>query len=550
MFAALSLTLLTACNQPTPQAPLVQVDKRYAKIVGDLAVADRDTTSNRTDKEARRLKVQYEQERVAFFNDPDVIAAIESARGHSDPAVAFKGEAYWRHAVYIRSWTEEEKARETELLARIESVRNNEASWTNADGSLELSITGRWDSVAADADDLSVDDREEFAGAWLEHRLRWMDEDLTALISLRNEVAKREGFANYWEMSLYHRGLEPAGVGAFLDEVQDIVGPLNRKVERQLVKTAKAGKLKNNFANHELLRRAAGVNLDEREAEIWFDTDRAKEVVSTMLHDLGFDPAGIQVYTGPSRYTRRGAYSFAIQPPQHLAVVVSVDHRKNIWPYRALAHEMGRALWWRHISPEDATSPVLWEPPAAYLEGFGQFFERLISQPEFAKRYIPELPAEMSQQMSAAKSQDIVDTLTWYLGSTHIERAMYEKPGDWRALTRQAAKLEKEIRGWEWDAPMDSDGRAWSSFLESGIMLNYPGYVQNFLYEHAVASALNEAVVKAVGSPVVGNDKVATWLITELVQKVGPTLSFEQRLAELSGSQPRTAALKAYLGAE
>ncbi len=550
MFAALSLTLLTACNQPTPQAPLVQVDKRYAKIVGDLAVADRDTTSNRTDKEARRLKVQYEQERVAFFNDPDVIAAIESARGHSDPAVAFKGEAYWRHAVYIRSWTEEEKARETELLARIESVRNNEASWTNADGSLELSITGRWDSVAADADDLSVDDREEFAGAWLEHRLRWMDEDLTALISLRNEVAKREGFANYWEMSLYHRGLEPAGVGAFLDEVQDIVGPLNRKVERQLVKTAKAGKLKNNFANHELLRRAAGGDLDEREAEIWFDTDRAKEVVSTMLHDLGFDPAGIQVYTGPSRYTRRGAYSFAIQPPQHLAVVVSVDHRKNIWPYRALAHEMGRALWWRHISPEDATSPVLWEPPAAYLEGFGQFFERLISQPEFAKRYIPELPAEMSQQMSAAKSQDIVDTLTWYLGSTHIERAMYEKPGDWRALTRQAAKLEKEIRGWEWDAPMDSDGRAWSSFLESGIMLNYPGYVQNFLYEHAVASALNEAVVKAVGSPVVGNDKVATWLITELVQKVGPTLSFEQRLAELSGSQPRTAALKAYLGAE
>lgn len=549
MFAALSLFALTACDKADSGDPLAKVDDRYADIVRDLAVADRDTTRNRNNKEARRLKIRYEQERVAFFNDPDVVAAIEAARASGDPLLKAKGEAYWRDAVYIRSWTEEEKALETDLLARIEAVRSREASWTGPDEGEPISLRGRWTAVAPDADELSVEDREDFASAWLENRLSWLDEDLERLIKLRNEVAHREGFENYWELSLYHHGLTPEEVESFLDEIQAIVIPVNEAVQDKLAPVAEKEKLENTFANHQLLRRMAGVDLDEREAEIWFDTDMAEEIVSRALRDLGFDTAGIQVYTGPSRYTRSGAYSFAIQPPEFLAVVVSVDHRKKIWPYRALAHEMGRALWWRHIPEANQSSPVLWEPPAAYLEGFGQFFERMISDPAFAGVYLRDLPKEMRQQMADARAQTVVDTLTWYLGSTRIERKMYERPGDWVQLTAAGASLEKEIRAWPWDAPKDSEGRTYTSFLESGIMLNYPGYVQNFLYEHAVASALNDAVTKNVGSPVVGNDKVAEYLIYNLINKVGPNHSFEAALSEMTGGESRSAALKRYLEA-
>jgi len=548
MFAALSLLALPtflACDLGGGDDPLAQVDREYSAIVHDLAIADRDNTRNRNNKEARREKVKKEQERVAFFNNTRVIASIEEARGSSDPAVAAKGESYWRHAVYIRSWTQDEKALETDLLAKIEDVRSREASWSGADGE-EISIKGRWNQVSEGADELSEEAREDYGAVWLENRQQWLGDDLSKLIKLRNEVAHREDFANYWEMSLYHHGLDPAQVNTFLDEVQSIVVPANAAAAEKIAAAAKANKLKDSFANSELLRREAGLILDEREAEIWFDTDNAEEVISRSLRDMGFDTSGIQVYTGPSRYTRSGAYSFAIEPPQYLAVVVSVDHRNNIWPYRALAHEMGRALWWRHLPETHHSSPMLWEPPAAYLEGFGQFFERTISEPKFASLYLRDMPEEMRDQIAKAQVQSTLNTLTWYLGSTRIERQMYENPGDWAALTQSAATLEKVIRGWRWDAPSDSEGRAYSSYLESGIMLNYPGYVQNFLYQQAVSATLFDATSKAVGEPV-GNTKVAGWLTTELINKVGPTMTFEQRLGELSGGEAPTAALKRYL---
>ena len=548
MFAALSLITLVAlpaCDSGGSNDPLAQVDREYSEIVHDLAIADRDNTRNRNNKEARREKIKKEQERVAFFNNTRVIASIEEARTSTAPSVAAKGEAYWRHAVYIRSWTQEEKALETDLLAKIEDLRSREASWSGAEGA-EISIKGRWNQVSENADTLSQEDREEYATVWLENRQQWLDDDLSKLIKLRNEVAHREDFTNYWELSLYHHGLDPADVKTFLDEVQSIVAPVNKAAAKTVAATAKKQKLSDSFANSELLRREAGLILDEREAEIWFDTDNAEEIISRSLRDMGFDTSGIQVYTGPSRYTRSGAYSFAIEPPEYLAVVVSVDHRKNIWPYRALAHEMGRALWWRHLPESHLSSPMLWEPPAAYLEGFGQFFERTISEPKFASLYLRDMPEEMRTQIAEAQVQSTLNTLTWYLGSTRIEQQMYENPGDWSALTQSAAALEKEIRGWAWDAPQDSEGRAYSSFLESGIMMNYPGYVQNFLYQQAVSAALFDATSKAVGAPV-GNDKVAGWLTTELINKVGPTMPFEKRLSELSGGEAPTAALKRYL---
>ena len=120
MFFALALTILTGCEPIDDSGnPLESVDARYTEILREVAIADRDTTRNHTNKEARRQKIAAEQKRVAFFNAPGVIKDIEAARTSSDPGLAAKGEAYWRSAVFIRSWTEAEKGLETDLLAHF-----------------------------------------------------------------------------------------------------------------------------------------------------------------------------------------------------------------------------------------------------------------------------------------------------------------------------------------------------------------------------------------------------------------------------------------------
>ena len=541
------LTLLAACDLGTSgmKDPLARVDARYAEIVKDLGVADRDTTRNRTNKIARELKVEAEQAQSAFFADPAITSAIQAAIGDQNATTAFKGDAYQRRAVISRSWAEQETELETELLSEIESTRGEEASWSNEAGE-EIDIVGRWPSVSQSADELTTADRQDLMESWVEHRLAWLDDDLTRLVELRNAVAKREGFDTYWELALYHRGLDPEQVLGFVSEIEELVRPLNARGQTRIDAKAESLSIQDAFANHWLLRRAAGLEFETEEAESWFDADLAEGRVAKALGDLGFEVGGIQIYIGPSRYTRSGAYSFAIKPRDHLAVVVSNDRRWSMWPYLALTHEIGRALWWRNLPDSHLASPVLWEPPSPWFEGFGALFERMVYEPEYAERYIPELPEEQRTELAMSRVYDTIETLTWYAGSTRIEKMLYERPGDWKAISAEAAKLDAELRGWSFEHPKDSKGTTWSSFLESGIMLNYPGYVQNFLYEQAVQATLYDALQQAVGSPV-ANPSVAPWLIENLVHQVGPTKSFDAALQELTAGAPRTAALKSYL---
>ncbi len=541
------ISLLAACDLGTSgmKDPLARVDARYAEIVKDLGVADRDTTRNRTNKTARELKVQAEQAQSAFFADPAIKSAIDAAIDDPNATTSFKGDAYQRRAVISRSWKEQETELETELLSDIESTRGEAATWSNEAG-VEIDLVGRWDSVSQDADELTDADRHDLVESWVEHRLAWLDDDLTRLVELRNAVAKREGFDTYWELALYHRGLEPSQVLAFVDEIEALIQPLNNKGQQRIDAKAAGLGIADDFANHWLLRRASGLDFETTEAESWFDADLAEGRVSKALGDLGFEAGGIQIYIGPSRYTRSGAYSFAIKPRDHLAVVVSNDRRWSMWPYLALTHEMGRALWWRNLPDSALTSPVLWEPPSPWFEGFGALFERMVYEPEYAERYIPELPEEQRSELAMSRVYDTIETLTWYAGSTRIEKMLYERPGDWAAISAEAAALDATLRGWSFAHPQDSRGTTWSSFLESGIMLNYPGYVQNFLYEQAVQATLYDALTQAVGAPV-ANPSVAPWLVDHLVHQVGPARSFDAVLQELTSGAARTAALQSYL---
>jgi len=532
-----ALLLFAACNGTGDS--LATLDANYIEIRAGLAIADRDTSRNVQNKEARERKIEHEQARVAFFSDPSVAAAIETARASADPATAWKGEAYWREAVFVRSWTAAEKERETELLAAIEDRRSSAATWSTEEGT-EISLNGRWETVSAEGDELSVEDRAELADAWAGHRTAWLGDDLTELVKLRNEVARREGFATYWELALAHRGLTPEQVEELDASIAALLEPHNAARAASLTAKAEELGVPADFAHAPYLRREAGQALDRTRTDAWFDSERAEERVTTALSDLGISTEGLQLYIGPTRYTRSGAYSFPIRPPEHAAVVLSSDTRWSDWPYRALLHEVGLSVWWRSLPTERASSPVLWQPPTPWFEGFGDFFERMLFDEEFLATYVPDVPEADRAAYAASRRDGTVQTLTWYLGCTRAERMLYERPGEWEAITAELAEQERALRGGDFAVP----SKDYTSFLQSGLMLNYPAYVQNFLFSSATEARLWEVVTEAVGHPV-ANPAVGPWLI-ELVHSVGPSRTFEQRLDELAGSD-RTDALKRYL---
>jgi len=541
---AVSLLALLTLGCGGDGAPLAKLDDTYTDVMVDIGVADRDTARNVRNKEARMRKGAAERARVAFFRNESHKAVIDAAR-QAEPGSAerIKGDAYYRHMLISGSWTEEEKDEENRLLSRLEEARGTSAEWTSTDGSVRTELDERWERVSRGADDLSVEDRNELAHQFVDHRMRVVNSDLQALIQLRNEVARRAGFANYWDLALQAQGLTPKQVHEVVEELNGVVAPINLAVQNRVAAAAKAEGIEDTFANHPVLRRKAGLELARDEADAFFDTDLAESRVMTALQDMGIQTEGWQVYTGPQRYVRPGVYGFPIRPPEYVAIVMSQDTRWSVWQYEALAHEGGHAFWWQSISPDAIASPVLWEPPSPWFEGFAHFFERLTYEPGFTARYVPELPEDLRDDLKHWRAASAGESITNSIVQTIVERRLYEDPSNLEAVCRFAAETRSQITGAPLP-PATESGLLYDKALLSSILWNYPAYSQNYLFAYLAEAWLYDGVTQAVGDPI-ANDKVGPLLRDKIVRApLGQTVP--ESLAALSPGD-RTAALKNYL---
>ena len=390
-YSTVLFTLLSiACSGDSD--PLSDADARYTEIMVNLAKADRDSTRNIRNRDARKRKVDAENSRSAFFKSASIQAAFDEATSSEAPHIVEKVKAYERHKLIAAAWTDEEKKEETRLLTRLDELNGVEATWTSQDGKHEIALDSGWRHASKEADALSEADRSALAASYIEHRMRVVGSDLQALVNLRNTVAKRAGFDNYWQLGLASQGLKEKDIDTIITELTPVVQPLLQETAKQIQTEADSLGIQNTFANRMMIRRKLGMESGRDEADHFFDADLAEERVREAFRDMGIPSEGWQVYSGPSRYTRSGVYGFPIRPPSSVAIVMSNDRRWTMWQYEAISHEGGHAVWWQAIDDESAKSPPLWEPPSPWFEGFAGFFERLVYEPGFHARYVPELP--------------------------------------------------------------------------------------------------------------------------------------------------------------
>jgi hypothetical protein len=540
---ALSLAaLLAACDSSDDS--LARYDKKYTQIMVDLAAADRDTTRNVRNRVARKRKVTAETKRVAFFQDKRVQGAIASGLSAAPGSLArVKAEAYNRHAILSSSWRPDEKGEETRLLGRLDELRGVEATWTSPDGEVEVELSKRWRAASARADALPQKVRSDLARHWLEHNMGVVGPDLQELVRLRNRVAVRAGYANYWELALAGQGLTPANVEQIIEELTAVVSPIGRRIEERIAIQAAGTDMENTFANRYSIRRALGMEAARDEADNYFDTDLAEERVKQAFMDMGISADGWDIYTGPRRYTRPGVYGFPVRPPNTIAIVMSRDTRWTMWQYEALAHEGGHAVWWQDVTGATVTSPPLWEPTAPWFEGFAQFFERLVYEPGFHSRYVPELPSKLRKELVQWRAQRTAAGLVDDIVRTQVERRLYEDPNSLEAITRFAAATRVAMTGGP-DAPALASGLTYDPSLLSAILWTYPAYSQNYLFSAMTEAWMWEAVSAQVGDPI-GNPAVGPLLRDKLIHgDVSTTLA--DRLTMLHPGD-RRAPLRRYL---
>lgn len=536
-------TLFILACSPAP-SPLAALDSRYRDIMVELGVADRDTARNVLNQEARARKSRAEEDRVAFFRDPEVQDAIDGARaGQGDPLEHARADAYWRQMIVARKWTAQEKAEESRLLGKLEELGTVEATWRSPDGAIVVNLEDTYPEASRPLDALPQVLRDELATAYIAQASHGLSESLVDLIHLRNEVARREGFDNYWQLSLASQGLTPKDVDDIIRDLTAVVTPLNQEVLARIQAASTATGQPLTWANLPMLRRAAGLEIGRDQADAYFDTDRAEERVTSFFSDMGINVTGLQVYSGPSRYVRPGVYGFPIEPPDSVAIVMSQDRRWSVWQYEALAHETGHAVWWRSLGPDALSSPVMWEPPAPWFEGFATFFERQVYSPAFTERYVPELPAAERQALADWRASRMAGWITDSIVETLVERRLYEDPTNLAAVARAGAEIRARLTGLPTSPEVEGSG-PYEPALLSSILWNYPAYAQNYLFAYMTEAWMDAAVRDAVGDPI-GNPKVGPLLVEKLIQAPGAE-PFPDRLAALEPGD-RAQFLKNYI---
>ena len=328
-------------------------------------------------------------------------------------------------------------------------------------------------------------------------------------------------------------------------ELETIIEPHHLHIRDRRENVAQQTGLPNTYAHSQLIDRYAVDYGPEDDGDSWFDGDLAEERIRLAFQDMGFPVSNWEVHTGPSRHVRVGAFSFPIHPPDRIAIVMSVDahQRLSTWPYEALAHEGGLATWWQGLDTTQADSPVLWQPAAPWFEGYGGFFERLLYEPSFLERYVPEVPEEVRNSLQQQRARDTAHRITNQLIQLEVEQALYEAPGDLKAVAEKGSKRRQALTH-RAPYPITSNGMIYEPSLISSILWNYPGYSANFLFAYLSEAWIFAAVVDQVGDPV-GNNRVSNFLNRNLVQ-ANPALSFQARLEAVYATE-RTKPLREYL---
>jgi hypothetical protein len=447
----------------------------------------------------------------------------------------------------LQAWTRDDRAEEARILSRLESA-NTERTTTGAVFSTEsgrhFDLSLSLSQIIEEARTLSHLDRQELIQQYVDLRMKVLGSDLQALAVLRNRVAKNAGYSDYWELTLAEHGLTSADVDAVVAELEAAVHPYQQIIQLRRALVSERTGLPISLSNLDLIDHHAGDPYAELSAGRYFDGDLAEERIRLAFSEMGYTSSNWDVHIGPSRYVRPGAYAFAIHPPERVSIVMSSDRQMSIWPYEALAHEGGLATWWQNLDEESAASPVLWQPTAPWFEGYGGFFERLVYEPSFTARYVPDLDESMRQTLRDSRVHDTIDTITYHLVQVAAEKALYSDPSSLEAICATASARRQALTHNPAN-PTSEDGLIYEPALLSAILWNYPGYSANFLFAHIVEAWVFEAASDAHEGNLVGNGSLATYLSKNLVQ-ASPGLSVTERLSAMYTTE-RAAPLVQYL---
>jgi peptidyl-dipeptidase A len=312
---------------------------------------------------------------------------------------------------------------------------------------------------------------------------------LIALVKLRNQAARQQGFDNYYRMQLEVSEMDADMLHSLLD---GLAAKTDRATSRMM--TAVNARLARRFGigvdeirpwhfEDPFFQRSPGA--ESVDLQPWFARHKPQDLVRRFFSSMGFAADDILRRSSLKGPAKAADIAFCLDVDREGDVRIHAPLENSEGWTSLLMHEMAHGLYNKHIDPN---LPWLLRQPAGPVisEGVAQLFGRLTRHPDWLAdmRIVPpEQLKGISAILRRQQQEDLLVFVRWSLLVVHFERELYRDPGqDLNSVWRELKKRYQMV------AP--ADGRDVSDWACLPHLVLAPATYQNYLLGEMMAGQL------------------------------------------------------------
>ncbi len=361
------------------------------------------------------------------------------------------------------------------------------------------------------------------------------------MLRLRNESARRQGFADAFQKDLVLGELGDERLFSLLDELEQATDAPYRqakvKLDEQLAQHFKVGAddLRPWHYGDPFFQRpprSAGPPLDP-----FFAGKRPEDLVVRTLDTVGLEARGIlarsDLYPRPGK--NQHAFCMYVQPNGSDVRVLCNLNETYHWT-SVLLHELGHAMHWEYGNRE--LPDLLVDPPHSLVaETESQLLERVaVTAPWLTE--VAGVPAarsaELANQLQEAQRVEGLVFARWSLVMAHFERAMFRDPdGDLDALWWDLIERFQLV-----PRPEGRKAPDWAAKIH---LANFPGHYYVYILGEMAVAQFYASLMRDVGG-FYGHRGAGAHLI-ERLYRLGSRYDWETTVEQATGQRLGTAAM-------
>ncbi|WP_270168533.1 M2 family metallopeptidase [Paenibacillus sp. SYP-B4298] len=315
---------------------------------------------------------------------------------------------------------------------------------------------------------------------------------LLELVHLRNRVAQKQGYANYFEMKLAIQDVDLAMLESVMERIRDGLDASYLAAKRQIDNELAAfhaipvADLRSWHYHHPFFQEDMANHLPSP-----IDWEQVLPLITRWFRERGFDISPILSRADITLSASKSQANCCLNIDRSMDIRLSCHLSPDERGLALLLHELGHALYEQSL---DAELPFLLRQPAHTFmsEGIALLFERVATSPQLYSEWqqIPSLPSSIP---SGNRIHLLIKTY-WMITLIKFEQELYRDPG--QSLNSLWWDLVEDIQGIarpdEWDYPY------WAS---KAHLTTLPVYYYNYLFGEILASQLEHTL----------NDQFGQW---------------------------------------